>query len=75
MRRLVLLDDRPKRRKRDGTEKNAFIFGVAGGDPAAGLLDVQRIQDTDIDVVLMQCCRNRFMVASGDLHDDTGIFP
>lgn len=54
MRRLVLLDDRPKRRKRDGTEKNAFIFGVAGGDPAADTHSV-REQRATIWIAVKMC--------------------
>ena len=42
---------------------------------APALLDEQRIQDTDIDAVFVQRRRYRLMVASGGLHDDTGIFP
>ena len=41
---------------------------------ASALLDEQRIQDTDIDAVLMQCSSYRLMVAAGGLHDNAGIF-
>ena len=52
------------------------LVGLDLADRAApALLDEQRIQDADINAVLMQCRRNRLMVAPGGLHDDAGIFP
>ena len=41
---------------------------------ASALLDKQRIQDTDIDTILMQRCSYRLMVATGGLHDNACIF-
>lgn len=49
-------------------------FDLADGTTSA-LLDEQRIQDTDIDAVFMQCSSYRLMIASGGLHDNACIFP
>ena len=52
------------------------LVGFDLADRAApALFDEQRIEDADINAVLIQCRRDRLVVAPGGLHDDAGIFP